>query len=84
MLDELFEVFDRDGNDGRRQGQAGQQPKRGIRGFFSRLVGGGGAQNPGTAPYDEDDDDDRPERPGDRRTAKARRRDRDDGYDFDD
>lgn len=90
MLDELFEMFDRDGNR-----NTSQEPrKKGIRGFFSRLFGGGedhdsrpAAERTDSArtrrgDHDDDDDDDDGYRG---RQQPRSRRDRDsDGFDFGD
>ena len=89
MLDELFEMFERDNDRGGRRADGAQ--KRGIRGFFSRRFGGGGSRpidDAGAAPVarqyrddDHDDDDDTYGR--DRRRGRRRDRDQDDGFDFD-
>ncbi len=85
MFDELFEMFDRgDQQDGRRT-RDGAAPRRGIRGFLSRLFSGD----------DQDDyEDDRAERrerapagvdEGSNRRDRRGDRGRDEGYDgFDD
>ncbi len=88
MLDELFDLFDRDRRGQPRDGT--QPPKKGIRGFFSRILGGGdhhddaprNGESYAAAGRDRDDDDDDPrndERNG--RSGRGRRRD-DDGPDF--
>ena len=90
MLDELFELFDRDRRGQPRDGA--QPPKKGIRGFFARMLGGGdhhddaprNGESYAAAGRDRnrDDDDDDPrndERHG--RSGRGRRRD-DDGPDF--
>ena len=87
MLDELFEIFERDNDRGGQRAGAGE--RRGIRGFFDRLLGRGGAgddvtpqdpSSPAADPY--------ADRPGDRdgrtgRAARRRDRDRDEGFDSD-
>ena len=84
MLDELFEMFERDNDRGGQRADGAQ--KRGIRGFFARRFGGGRSRpidDASAAPvarrYDDDDDDFGRQRG----PARRRDRDRDDGFDFD-
>ncbi len=89
MLDEIFDVFDRDRRGQRPDGK--QPPRKGIRGLIARITGGGHDDDPrisersgppGRDRNRDDDDDDDPrndERYG--RTGRGRRRD-DDGPDF--
>jgi hypothetical protein len=69
LLDELFKIFERGGRrrDGQRQG--------GVRGFFSRMFGGGddaGREDHSAPDRDLQDDDD-----DDHYARRSRRRDRD-------
>ena len=86
MLDEFLEIFERDKERGGQGG--GRQPKRGIRGFFSRLFGGGnaGADKPTDSPGPPaaSGGADHPEERRSRSESTGRReRERDDGFDFD-
>ena len=76
MFDEIMEVFDRDG----RRRNPNQPQKRGIRGFFSRMMGGD-SRPEGHQDSDDDDGDALYERSRDRRRDRRDRRD-DDGPDF--
>ena len=72
MFDELFELFDRDERSERSQ-PSGR--RRGIRSFFARLLGADDHPGVRDAPGDER---------GGAARRDARRRERDDGFEFDD
>lgn len=75
VFDELFDMFDRDGRRGREAGE-----RRGIRGFFARLIDGDEGDDDKRSGYRDDDFD----RGDEGRAASRRRRRDDDGFDFGD
>ena len=90
MFDELFEMFERD-REPARPGER-REERRGIRGFFSRMFGGGeDSDRRGTHRSGDDRDnrydDEQPSRYrfGDEDDSRSRRRDRErDSFDFGD